>query len=194
MIWNDMVKALALLKSLTHQVDVVSQQCALLETKVKELSQQIDVRNQETLKSLAATEARLSELLDAIEVAVIPSEAARFIFMVESDGNFMEIENMQMSVDKVCTLKIAPVDKFGNAAKVDGMPSWSLTDPSLGALAVDADGMGATFTPSGALGALSVQVNADADLGEGVKTIAGELPLELLAGEAAVVNVSGTVA
>lgn len=50
--------------------------------------------------------------------------------------------------------------------------------------------MSATLTPIGPLGSFSVQVKADADLGEGVKEIIGELAVELSAGDAEVIALS----
>jgi hypothetical protein len=81
-------------------------------------------------------------------------------------------------------------DKFNNAAKVDGLPQWAVTSPELCALKVSADGMSAMLKPVGVVGSFKVQVKADADLGEGVKEIMGELDIELLAGEAVVVGLS----
>lgn len=189
MIWDDLRTLLKYAKMLQVRLDEIESDLDALNNTC------VDLRTAVMLQGEAASERFdvLVQKLSTIEQALIPSEAAHFVFLSISDGVILEVSQMQMSVEKVCQLKIAPVDKFGNPAKVDGAPAWSLTDPALGSLAVDADGMGAVFTPAGTVGALSVQVNADADLGDGVKTIAGELPLELLAGEAIAVNVSGLV-
>lgn len=81
-------------------------------------------------------------------------------------------------------LSIAPVDAKGNAAKVDGVPAWSVTDPSLATLAVADDGLSAVLSPVGPLGAFKVQVSADADLGPDAKSIVGELDVEIIGGDA----------
>ena len=82
----------------------------------------------------------------------------------------------------------SPVDRYGNTAKIDGVPTWMLSDNSYGDVAVAADGMSAAFTPNGTLtplgGALQVVVTADADLGAGVKQIKGVGEFTLVAGEA----------
>jgi len=104
--------------------------------------------------------------------------------------NNEEIKNMFLKVNQTLPLSISIKDKFGNDAKVDGAPSWALSDPSLGALTVAADGLSASLAPAGAVGAFKVQVSADADLGEGVKSILGELDVELLAGDAEVLSIS----
>lgn len=134
----------------------------------------------------------LSKLVE-IERAIIPAEAAQISFLLVSDGTLTEVSSMQLKVDKQAQLKMKVKDIKGNDAQVDGVPAWALTDPALGSLEVDADGMGAKFIPAGPVGSLMVQVSADADLGEGVKSIMGELPIDLLPGEAAVIELSGEV-
>lgn len=193
MIWNDIAELLRLSRAVTVRLDLLQASVDRLTALVNEKAFLVQARFDGVAVDLKGLESRLTERLERLEAALIPSEAARVLFFVESDGSLMEVSDMQMVVDKVLKLKIAPVDKFGNPAKVDGAPAWSLTDPALGALAVEADGLSAVFTPAGAIGALAVQVNADADLGEGVTTIMGELPVELLAGAAVAVNVSGEV-
>lgn len=121
----------------------------------------------------------------------LPPPAVGFEFYVGEEGHQRKVEFvMNLKVSQKLPMSINPVDKFGNAAKVDGAPVWSLTDPSLGSLAVADDGMSAELTPAGAAGSCEVQVNADADLGEGVKTIVGSLPVELVAGDAVSVSIA----
>lgn len=119
-----------------------------------------------------------------------PFKASRIAFFTTINGLKKEITEMFLKVNQKLPLTIEIKDKFGNAAQVDGAPAWSLTDPALGALVVDASGMSAEFTPAGTVGTLQVQVSADADLGEGVKTILGSLDLELLSGEAVTVAIA----
>jgi hypothetical protein len=99
---------------------------------------------------------------------------------------------MFMKKDDVLDLAVGFQDKNGDAAKVDGAPAWALTDSSLGDLAVAEDGMSASFTPK-AIGALKIQVKADADLGEGVKEIIGELDVEISALDAEKVILTGVI-
>lgn len=193
MLWSDIVEMLRVLKIISSKLQEVSAKLDAIASQIFETNFKTQARFDGAAVDLKYFEARLNERLARIEAALIPAEAARVLFFVFSDGIISEVSNMQMPVDKTLKLMIAPVDKAGNPAKVDGVPAWSLTDPALGVLAVEADGMSAVFTPAGALGSLMVQVNADADLGEGVKTIAGELPVEILAGEAVTVNMSGEV-
>lgn len=80
-------------------------------------------------------------------------------------------------------LNIQPVDAKGFPAKVDGAPLWSVSDESVGTLAVSEDGLTATFV-AGFPGVCQVVVSADADLGLGVQTISGVLDIQVEGGVA----------
>jgi hypothetical protein len=88
------------------------------------------------------------------------------------------------------TLSVAPVSAAGNPAPVEGPPVWSVSDPTVGAVTVAADGLSAKFVTTGKLGLCQVNVSADADLGPGVKTITGVLEVEVVASEAANLGVT----
>lgn len=142
---------------------------------VTEISEQLKIMNG-TLKQIADV--------------LTPQEAVRIKFYALIEGKMRMVVQMFLKVNQNLPMTIAISDKFGNPAKVDGAPVWALTDTALGALQVSEDGMSATLVPQGAVGTLKVQVKCDADLGEGVKEILGELDIELLAGEAEVVAIS----
>lgn len=97
---------------------------------------------------------------------------------------------MFLPISKKLPLAIAIADLKGNPAKVDGVPQWALSDSSLALLEVAEDGMSAMVVPVGPLGLVKVQVKADADLGEGVKELLGEMDVEMIAGEAVSLVVS----
>lgn len=101
-----------------------------------------------------------------------------------------EVSFMFLKISQKLPLSIAIEDAQGNSAQVDGAPVWSLSDPALATLEVAADGMSAVLIPGDSIGSFTVQVNADADLGSGVKSILGELGIDLLSGEAAVIKLS----
>jgi hypothetical protein len=101
---------------------------------------------------------------------------------------------LMLPVDKKAVLNIAIQDKAGNPAKVDGVPAWSVSDVAFGELSVSEDGFTAEFVPSGTLGSVQVNVQADADLGEGVKPLTGVLDIQIEAGEAAVIAINAVVA
>ena len=80
-------------------------------------------------------------------------------------------------------------DRFDNPANVDGVPVWTLSDPTLGILEVAPDGMSAIFRAR-RTGQGQINVAADADLGEGVRQITGVLDLTVLAAEATLIRFS----
>lgn len=119
-------------------------------------------------------------------------EAALIVFMAQTPGiGKIQVTRMLLRVSQQLPISIGITDKAGNPAPVDGPPAWSLTDPSMGAIAAASDGMSAVFTPAGKLGDVTVQVSADADLGAGVKSIIGELPVSITGGDAAFIALTG---
>lgn len=91
-----------------------------------------------------------------------------------------------------CPLAIAAVDAKGNPAPVEGAPSWSSSEPAFVTVAPSEDGLSAVITAVGPVTPTPVQINvtADADLGEGVKSITGLLEVSVVAGEAVGVAIS----
>lgn len=79
------------------------------------------------------------------------------------------------------------VDKRGNPAAVQD-PVWESSDPSV--LAISGTGTTATASAVGGLGIATVTLTADADLGDGVSSLTGLLDIEVVAGDAAVFNIS----
>lgn len=72
----------------------------------------------------------------------------------------------EYNVGNVLLAEITPLDKNGLVAKLDSVPAWSTTDPSVVEVTSSEDGLAATLTIVG-LGAAFVEVSADADLDEG---------------------------
>jgi hypothetical protein len=119
-----------------------------------------------------------------------PVDAVRVEFFTIIDGEKRKVSKMFLKVTQKLPLFVAFTDSKGNVASVDGMPSWAVSDEALATLEVGADGLSAVVVPVGALGSFKVQVKADADLGEGVKEIIGEMDIDLMGGEAVAVNIS----
>lgn len=92
-------------------------------------------------------------------------------------------------VQKV-TLAIAPKSAAGNPAQVDGAPLWTLSDESILTLTVAEDGLSAEAVTTGKVGTTQVNVQADADLGEGKRAITGVLEIEVKASEAVTLDIS----
>ena len=86
--------------------------------------------------------------------------------------------------------RVAYVDQHGNPAQVDGPVTWASSNDALFTVVADAaDPMMCTVTQVGSLGAAQLTVEADADLGEGKRSLITMLDIEIIAGEA----VAGTI-
>ena len=144
--------------------------------------------------SISVSARKIAVSLEKIAEALTVGPASTIEFWSTMGGQTIRVKQMQAKVTDTVNVSLAIKDVKGNDAPVDGAPSWTTTDPALGSLTVAADGMSASFSPSGPVGSLKVQVSADADLGAGVVAIAGELDLDLLPGDAVSVSLSGVVA
>ncbi len=88
-------------------------------------------------------------------------------------------------------------DGRGRTVAIDGAPVAASSDETVATVTIAPgtapntwDGLVTSVTPSPEGSTQRVTDSADADLGEGVKTIAGSLPIELLAGDAVAVEIS----
>lgn len=87
------------------------------------------------------------------------------------------------------TLSVGEVrDRKRNPTRIDD-PVWSSSDESVLVIAVSEDGMNAAASAVGPLGAATITLTADADLGEGVRPLTGTLDVEVVPGDASVVNI-----
>jgi len=84
-------------------------------------------------------------------------------------------------------LAVELTDRDGNPVTADGAPVWSSSDPSL--VTVDTSGLAVTV-PGPGLGTAIITAVVDADLGEGVAEQTGTLDIEVVAGDAAIVNIT----
>lgn len=142
------------------------------------------------LEGIAENLQRLNATADKINEALTPPSATRITFYVEEEGQLIRVGGtMFQKVTEPKKFAIKVTDRFGNIAQTDGPPAWAPTDETLAEVAVAADGMSAIVTPKGPVGSLKLQVNADADMGEGVKPLLGELDLDLVAGDAEVISI-----
>lgn len=132
----------------------------------------------------------LKKQLDEIQRSLLPKDDVLFMeFYAKINGQKTKVDQMFLKVSDQLPLAVELKDKFGNAANVDGKPVWAVTDETLAGVEVSEDGKSAVLKPKGLVGSLKVQVSADADLGEGVKSIVGELSVDLLPGEAVTVEI-----
>lgn len=87
-------------------------------------------------------------------------------------------------------LSVGFTNPVGNPAPVDGVPQWTVSDENIIDLQVAADGLSAEAITKGPLGTAQVTVTADADMGEGTRSITGTLDLEVRASEAVAVGIT----
>jgi len=96
----------------------------------------------------------------------------------------------QMSDSQQVDVTIAPVDKKGNPAKLDGVPEWSTDNTDVLALTTSADGLTCTIMAVGPLGTGTVTVKADADLGAGTTPLIGTLEVAITGGAATTITLN----
>jgi hypothetical protein len=126
----------------------------------------------------------LGEVLKAIQ-DLLTGAAMRLVFTVfYQDQLFQGVTSMVITDSQKFTASIQPVDARGNPALVDGVPVWTASNPEVLSVSISPDGMSADVAAVGPLGSGQVSVEADADLGEGVRAITGVLDVEVKAGEA----------
>lgn len=92
--------------------------------------------------------------------------------------------------DKQIRLAIRPLDRAGQPARVDGVPSWTSSDESVLTVHPEADGMAALCVTVGPVGTAAVKVTADADLGTGVENLEETADFTVVGGRAASLGLS----
>lgn len=85
-------------------------------------------------------------------------------------------------------LSYTATSKRGNATTVADA-AWSSSDESIATVTANSAG-GATVKAVGPTGTATITLTGDADLGEGVKPVRGVLDVEVVAGDAAVFNIT----
>lgn len=179
----------SLLEKARKDADAITAAKEELQAQLAELQIKLSKKIKEEKRALQF-EHDIEQLLEKYGVTDEEQATQITFYKLLPDGSKKEIIMAMLKVSQKLPLSVSFKDKFGNDAKVDGKPEWALTDPALGSLSVSEDGMSAELQPAGQMGSCKVQVSADADLGEGVKTILGELDIDLLPGDAEVVQIA----
>lgn len=85
-----------------------------------------------------------------------------------AEGDTMSLVIKDTDVPGTVTVSIAFVNSKGRPAKVDGVPTWAASDPTvIDSVTPSADGMSATLHITDTIGVSQLTVNADVDLGSG---------------------------
>jgi hypothetical protein len=114
----------------------------------------------------------------------------KFCAVTTTDG-IIVLGELTMSIllaTQEIDLAIQPLDKKGNPAQIDGIPAWMSSNPSAVAVIPAADGL-SCVAKAGVIGASTVTVTADANLGSGVTTISGTYEINVAAGEAVTIGI-----
>lgn len=96
-------------------------------------------------------------------------------------------ENMAaiMQVGSYATVSVEWKDTGGNTVKVDGPTMWESTNPAVcNVTPASGNPQIANLFAAGGIGAVKIEATADADLGEGVKSVTATLDVEVISGEA----------
>lgn len=81
------------------------------------------------------------------------------------------------------------VDKERNPATVDGAVVWDSSSDMIATVTVDMNDSNLATIQAIALGTAQINATADADLGEGIRSLVATLDVQVIAGEA----VAGTI-
>lgn len=95
-------------------------------------------------------------------------------------------ENMSntMQVGSYATLSVQWVDSQGKPAKVDGPTTWASSDEEVATIEVSTGNPLIANVHAQDVGNVQMQATADADMGDGVKTITATCDITVISGEA----------
>lgn len=89
-----------------------------------------------------------------------------------------------LGVGHLATVTVEWKDAHGNPAKVDGPTTWASTDSSVLTVTVATGNPLIANCKAIAIGTAQIQATADADMGEGIKTITSTIDVTVISGEA----------
>lgn len=138
------------------------------------------------LLDLARRQKKTIFLIRKMHAALMPVVAVSIEVYTTIDGQEQRIQDMNLKVTQKIPLIAKGKDKKGNPAPLDGQPSFTSSDESLAVIEV-VDGV-SYLKPVGPLGVVSVAADADGDVGEGVKALHFEGAVNLIAGDAEVLD------
>ena len=89
-----------------------------------------------------------------------------------------------LGVGHYATITVEWKDAAGNAAKVDGPTNWASTAPDVLSVTVATGNPLIANAKALKIGSAQIHATADADLGDGVKTVTSTIDVTVIAGEA----------
>lgn len=118
---------------------------------------------------------------------VFAQPGVRAVFAVQYEGVNFKGENMssEMKSGTIATLSVQWNDKGGNAVPVDGPTSWESSDPSILKVEVSTgNSLISNVYSQGPIGTATIQASADADMGQGVRTVYATYDIVVVKGDA----------
>ena len=88
-----------------------------------------------------------------------------------------------LTTDQKVTIALNPKTPGGHPATLDGTPSWSTSDGAVIAVQPAEDGESCVVLANGE-GLATMGASADADLGDGIRTVTGQIEFEVVPAEA----------
>lgn len=126
--------------------------------------------------------------LVSISASLTPVDGAESIdIFTIIDGKEQRLDKMNLKVTQMVPLIAKGKDKKKNDAEVEN-PVFSVDDETLATIVVGADGV-PMLVPQGPLGAVTVKCDADGLIGDGVKPLHFEGAVNLVAGDAEVLDI-----
>lgn len=98
--------------------------------------------------------------------------------------------SVSLTLDQAFNAVVTPKDRAGNPAAIQN-PVWASSDETIVSVAPSPDGL-ACYIDTVGVGTARVVLSGDADLGEGVRPIVGEIEFVVSAGGAVTLEITGT--
>lgn len=96
---------------------------------------------------------------------------------------------MEMTATQQFSATLTPKDRRGNPAKLDGVPTWAVENPTVISIEASEDGLSAVIKAQG-VGESDYNANGDADLGPGTRPIIASGHVKVTQGEATIVEIT----
>lgn len=138
----------------------------------------------EILNVLSDTERRNEKRHDELLAAILRQGKKRVSFGFKVGvPKLKERQNMPLEIkitnEQMVSVTVTPRTDSGKPAKLDGSPAWTVISGN-SQVVVSEDGLSANLISSDEPGDTTINVQADADLGEGVETIADVILLTVV--------------
>jgi hypothetical protein len=102
-----------------------------------------------------------------------------------AEGDHMALVVKDTDVPGTVTATVTFADAKGKPAKVDGVPTWVASDPTIvDTVTPAADGLSAVLHVTDTVGVSQITVSADVDLGSGVNSVDFVDTVSVIAGDA----------